>query len=310
MRDFVKQLLEKASALTMINVTSTIAIYLAGYIIVNAFLSKNYILQTQVLHTSYISAGISFVFINLIAASLALPIAYTIAWLILSAEQRIRSSLGDWINRSLLAAGAILLVLLVLVLTIAITGLAGGRLTSAALSLSSRNNQPVLAKTLVDPLHQIYWRLIFVYVLLSLIIVLQNWLAKASSTLILITSLAILVFAFMEYYTILIYADKVYAYLPVTIGGGQPQHVRIYIEREKAEKYKQIFTEYGFSFFSSQNASDEMFVTNDMELFWQIGPSAASKEGSSGYAIHPISCDPCPVIFVPQSDIFSIGYFP
>lgn len=310
MRGFIKQLFESASSLALINITITIAIYLAGYIIVNAFLSKNYILQTQVLHTSYISAGISFWFINLIAALAALPLAYLISWSITNAEGRIKTQPGDRVNRWLLAAGAGLLLFITLVLATIIAAFGIAKFTAFFLGLSSRGNASALSAIISPSLFQIFGRLIFVYALLAGVIVLQSRLANAGPILTLLSALTILFFAFTEYYVILVYAERVYSYLPVTIGGGQPQHVRIYMEKATAGKYKNIFTDYGFSFFSNENSSDEMLITNNMELFWQVGISNVSKESSPGYAVHPVDCKSCPVIFISPSDVTTVGYFP
>jgi flagellar basal body-associated protein FliL len=310
MKEFFYKLIDNAPALALLNLVVSLAVYLSGYIIVNAYLSEYYIRQTQILHTSYISAGVLFIFINLIAALFALPISNLFSWLFKNGEELMVKNSEDSTKRVFLWIVIPLAGLIIMIFVVWVTGVSAGFTTSYFLGLSSRSDTAELSSKIINHLLQMYWLLISVYLLVGGVIVFQGRLTKAAGTLTILISLSVITFGFMQYYSLLIFAGRIYAELPVTIGGGQSQHVRIFMEKENAERYNDLFKAYGFEMFPNLNNVGKITASSELELIWQVGPNKPSEETFTGYAVYPLSCGKCPVIVITASDIVSVGYFP
>ncbi len=80
-----EDLLESGTKITtIILLTLVLAVYLSGFVIVNAYLSKYHIRQVDLFQSAFISAGLLFGIINLIAAIVAILPAYALANLLVS----------------------------------------------------------------------------------------------------------------------------------------------------------------------------------------------------------------------------------
>jgi hypothetical protein len=70
-----KTIIEYIIQITSIILSLSFCIYIFGYIIVNAYLTKYHIAQVEIIRPSFISAGLLFVIIDIIAMIITLPIA-------------------------------------------------------------------------------------------------------------------------------------------------------------------------------------------------------------------------------------------
>jgi len=324
-----EDLLESGTKITTIILLALVlAVYLSGFVIVNAYLSKYHIRQVDLFQSAFISAGLLFGIINLIAAIVAIFPAYALTGLLVSGVPSYK----------------------LLLYTIATLGIViffeylVGQLTSLMLGFASRGFDMKLFYQIVEPITLIVIVNGIAVFLISLCLWNINKLLPSFQALTFL--LACVLFFFVETNSLLKFADDVYELIPVTAGGGQQQNVILLVDLENAKSMDSIddnFEEdnliidsnllvanmeiadsvqagnYKSGTFRDANENANpgntidhttgltLIPTKPLTLFWQLsGASLSTNTVDRAYYIRPAGCGPCPVIQIPESSVYGI----
>ncbi len=294
-----------------------VAVYVSGFIIVNAYLWKFGIARLELFQPPFVATGLLFVFMEVVAALFVLPLIALTAWLFEFAHAayygerngkrhqkdgqakqltRYLSHQPQWIRRLLVV---VCLALGVVVYVIVFPLLGWGAMLFVTASLDFATGAPLnlsfelkSSLEIIAKLHGIAASLILLlayhrrrlgFVSLSIAIALTG-----------------LAFLFVQTYTLLSMADGLYEQLPVSFGGGRPARVLFLIDSNS--KNEQLLKELEIPFDSPATDVGGLLKTKELLLIWQLTSGATDAETIGSLSTYVVrSCETCRAVEFPKA---------
>jgi hypothetical protein len=290
--------------ITAFLIIAGVVIYLSGFFIVNAYLSKFHLADIEtvnlgIFQPAYITAGIMYFVIYIISFTLTIPTAYKI-YEFLNERYQAEIQGTDWMLLSLKYLPSLLL-----------HSAIGVLFTAIILVYAIRSSESLVS------------HVVELLLPLSIVILLQSFLTSLPLTCFFLLRnklnpsikfksipIAILLFMFAHSYALLTTAESIYEKLPVIVGGGQQRTVIFSVKSENARALDLIDNNFTKKIIDiPSDTTDEILQTNKLILFWQFGSANfAQNETEAVYFIRPLDCDECPIVQIPKSSVYGVIY--
>ncbi len=306
---------------TLLAIIATI--YISGFVIVNAYLSRFHIAQIELFQPAFISAGLFFSLTAGFTAILVWPVARAITGTVSFCDSWVQShqtanagpnTTGQpSIQTDFLKNVGLIVVVLILIVFLIFVGYI------IEITIGNSLVMLMIRWASVRSIDQNFAALLMNIaglqglVAIPVFLLIQNWKRLEKIVRDLAITLSVMTFLLVHAYSLLMIADKAYEVLPNNIGGGQPGYVRFYVTPENARRLD--FLDNTFEDPEAiipenyDDGSPDLIVTNRLTLFWQIkSVGLRGEEGEEIYFIRPSTCDLCPVIKIYSSSIYAVAY--
>ncbi len=268
------------------------SVYIAGFVIVNAYLWTYGVAKVELFRPAFISAGVLFIIIGLTAGlwTTALMALFVALWLTaaaratqsyppderhrleailtryLAADVQHRAMVGS-IAKALFAFGCLIAAWVFFAAGYSVIIAVASRFTALLLDLATGTQLIAPESSLyrglevIVRLHGISAALIF------LVVTYQRHLGTVP--LALMRAFVALAFLFVQIYTLLAMADELYEDLPVSIGGGEPTRIEFLVER----RHEPLLNNLGIGLTETRagtNSEADILKTDPLLMIWQL----------------------------------------
>lgn len=311
------EILGSARRLTATIVVLIVAIYVSGFIIVNAYLWKFGIARLEFFQPPFLAAGLLFVFIGIVATLFILPLIVPMVSPLLELAHSLYESKqgvkGLWLTIGLAVTCTILATG---VFAVGLFLLEVGASEFVAILLGLTTGLPLPVPSDVRSSLEIIMRLHGIAS--SMVLLLLNhqrslgpvprsvaiWLAGAT-------------FLFVQIYTLLTFSGNLYERLPVSFGGGRPAQVIFLIEPKNVQKLKELDIPFLSENTSATNADQlmqlqsELSRTQELQLIWQLGSETTEAETVDSLSTYVVrTCERCRAVEIRKALVYGIIHAP
>ena len=272
----------------------------------NAYLSEFGVVHTDLLSPAFISAGLLFAAIAITAFLFVLPTTALANWLVERARRVTSAERGPTRRRSqmLCAVGCLALSGLAFGIGFIVVRLCASAFVDGMLSLATRlgDQQVFEYSKALRPIVTLQAVAVSLFLLWFLQ---QRRFAHVLQRLTI--GIVCLVFLFVQIRTMLDFGGNLYGHLPVSVGGGGPEHLILLSDRQHADIFAVLqLCE------KSPRGEGPTLLTDELEWLWQFGGAMALSSGrdDSSYFVRSSECPECPIVEVPTSLVRGVIHLP